>query len=77
MWAARKAITNTQMWSCHGKIRLDSFHVVLLWGWLSTSPKTICAVMNSRAMTPVARAASQKRSSAWRSVVAGRTWSVA
>ena len=77
MWATRNAITNTQRWSCHGKIRFDSFHVVLLCGWLSTSPNTICAVMNRRAITPVARAASQNRSSAWRSVDAGRIWSVA
>ncbi len=71
MWATRNAITNTHRWSCHGKMRFDSFQVVLLCGWLRTSPKTIWNVSRSRATTPVARAASQIRSSAWRSVVAG------
>ena len=70
-------MTKTHRWSCHGKIFLDSFQVVLLCGWLSTRPIATCRLSSSSVTMPVARAASQKRSSAWRSVDAGRIWSVA
>src|SRR3954447_360117 len=32
----RKAVTKIHRWSCQGKIRLDSFQVALLFGWLRT-----------------------------------------
>ena len=77
MWTTRNARTNTQRWSCHGKIRFERFQVDRLVGWLSTRPSTIWRVSRRKATIPVARAASQKRSSAWRSVLAGTIWSVA
>ena len=77
MWAMRKASTKTQMWSCQGKIRFEKFQVERFVGWLRISPRTICTVSSRNATMPVARAASQNRSSACRSVEAGRIWSVA
>ncbi len=77
MWAARNAITNTQRWSCHGKIRFERFQVERFVGWLRTRPRTIWSVSRRNATMPVALAAIQYRNSACRSVVAGRIWSVA
>ncbi len=77
MCTMRNASTKTQRWSCHGKIRFERFHVERFVGWLRTSPSTICPVSSRKATMPVARAASQNRSSACRSVEAGRIWSVA
>ena len=70
-------MTKTHRCSCHGKMRFDSFQVDLLVGWLSTSPSATWKVSSRNAAIPVARAASQIRSSAWRSEVAGTIWSVA
>ena len=77
MWMMRNAMTKTHRWSCHGKIRFERFQVERFVGWLRTRPRTIWSVSSRNATIPVARAASQKRSSACRSLVAGTIWSVA
>ncbi len=38
MWATRNATVKTSRFSCHGKIRFDSFHVERLTGWLRIRP---------------------------------------
>ena len=70
-------MTKTHRCSCHGKIRFESFQVDLLVGWLRISPRQTWKVSRRNVTMPAARAASQIRSCAWRSEVAGAIWSVA
>ena len=77
MWTSRNASTKTQMWSCQGKIRFDSFQVDLFVGWLRMRPRETWNVSSRNVTIPPARATSQILSWACRSDVAGAIWSLA
>ena len=58
-WTSRNANTKTQMWSCQGKSRFDSFQVDLFVGWLRMRPRETWNVSSRNVTIPPARATSQ------------------